>query len=117
MAAIAFDTLQSARRLRAAGFPEQQADELAEIMAEAFVHNVDQLVTRDYLDTRLRELETRFDGKLAELDNRLSGQITELDARFTRKFVEIDGKFRLVYWMLAVIIASTTVPALGNLLT
>lgn len=109
MAAIAFDTLQSARRLRAAGFPEQQADELAEIMAEAFVHNVDQLVTQDYLDTRLGELETR-------IESRFDQKLAELDARFTRKFVEIDGKFRLVYWMLAVIIASTTVPALGSLL-
>jgi len=87
MAAIAFDTLQCARKLQAAGRTEQQADALAEIMAEAFVHNIDRLVTKDYLDARL-------------------------DARFA----EVDGKFRLVYWMLAVVIASTTIPALHNLL-
>ncbi|MBN7797768.1 hypothetical protein [Parahaliea mediterranea] len=84
---LAFDTLQCGRKLKAAGLTEQQADALAEIMAEAFVHNVDQLVTKDYLDARL-------------------------DARFA----EVEGKFRLVYWMLAVIIASTTIPALHSLL-
>ncbi len=53
MAAIAFDTLKCARRLKAAGFTDQNAEGLAEIMAEAFVANVDNLVTKDYLDARL----------------------------------------------------------------
>ena len=53
MAAITFDTLKCARRLKAAGFTDQNAEGLAEIMAEAFVANVDNLVTKDYLDARL----------------------------------------------------------------
>ncbi len=65
--------------------PEKQAEVQAELMAEAFVFNMDALVTKDYLEAKLDSLEAR-----------------------------IDGKFRLIYWMLAIIIASTTLPALQN---
>ncbi len=87
MAAIGFDTLKVARRLKAAGFPEKQAETQAEIMAEAFVFNLDALVTKDFLKEHL-------------------------DARFA----EVDGKLRLVMWMLAVVIASTVIPAVHKLL-
>ena len=106
MAAIAFDTLNFARRLKEAGVPEQQAETQAELMAEAFVFNIDSLVTTDYLE--------------ACLDARFTAQDARIDERFARvdvKFAEIDGNFRLIYWMLALIIASTTVPALHSLLT
>lgn len=93
MAAIAFDTLTCARRLIAAGIPEQQADVLAELMAQAFVHNVDQLVTKDYLDARFEAFEHKFEAR----------------------FAAIEGKFRLLYWMMGIVIASTTLPALVNL--
>ena len=55
-------------------------------MAEAFLINTDALVTKDYLDARLDTLRA-----------------------------EINGKFLLVYWMLAVVMASTVIPALHKL--
>ena len=112
MAAIAFDTLKCARRLIAAGIPDQQADVLAELMAEAFVHNVDQLVTKDYLDTRFDAFEQR-------IERRMDERFTEIDRKFAEvdlRFAEIDGKFRLLYWMMGIVIASTTLPALAGLL-
>ncbi len=36
MAAVAFDTLKFARRLKEAGVPDKQAEAQAEVMAEAF---------------------------------------------------------------------------------
>jgi hypothetical protein len=60
MAAVAFDTLKCARRLKAAGFSELQAEAQAEVMAEAFVLNIEALVTRDYLDARLAVLEGKL---------------------------------------------------------
>lgn len=60
MAAISFDTLKCARRLKAAGFTDQQAEVQAEVMAEAFVSNLDALVTKDYLDARLAEIDGKF---------------------------------------------------------
>ena len=85
MAAVAFDTLKCARRLKDAGYTDQQAEVQTEIMAEAFVFNVDALVTKDYLDVRLETLSA-----------------------------ELKGEFRLIYWMLAVVIASTVIPALSS---
>jgi hypothetical protein len=56
----------------------------------------------------------------ARIDARFAEQAKQMDQRFSAvdiKKAEIDGNFRLIYWMLAVIIASTTVPALHTLLT
>ena len=88
MAAVAFDTLKCARRLKEAGYTDKQAEVQAEIMAEAFVFNIDALVTKDYLDASLETLSA-----------------------------ELKGEFRLINWMLAIVIASTVIPALGSLLT
>lgn len=63
MAAVTFDTLKCMKRLIEAGVPAEQAEAQAEVLAEAFVHNVDNLVTRDYLDARLQLLEDRFNSK------------------------------------------------------
>jgi hypothetical protein len=151
MAAIALDTLQFARRLIAAGVPEKQAETQAELMAEAFVYNMDSLVTKDYLDARFSvqgaEIDTRFGAQGAGIDARFTAQDARIDARFTAQdaridarfsklegglqerftaidqrfasidvqFAEIKGEFRLVYWMLAIIIASTVTPYLQKL--
>ena len=144
MAAVAFDTLAYVRRIVAAGVPREQAEAQADAMKEAFVHNVDALVTRDYLDTRFSEFETRVEANMdrrftemdkrfaamefsvdkrfteqdARIDTRFSKQDARLDARFSAidlKFEGINGQFRLVYWMLAVVIASTVIPAIQQL--
>ena len=105
MAAIAFDTLKYARKLKEAGVPEQQAEAQAEGMAEAFLIDTEALVTRDYLDARL-------EASLAALETRVDRQFSDVFRRFAR----IDGQFKLVYWMLALIMASTVIPALHSLL-
>ena len=133
MAAIAFDTLKAARRLKDVGVPEAQAEMQAELMAEAFVYNMDSLVTKDYLDARL---DARLSAQDAGIDARFSAQDARIDARFSKleaalherftaidqrfasidvQFAEINGKFGLVYWMLAIIIASTATPFLQKL--
>jgi hypothetical protein len=85
MAAVAFDSLKCARRLKEAGYTDKQAEVQAEIMTETFVSNIDSLVTKDYLDARLQTLSA-----------------------------EIKGEFRLIYWMLAIVIASTVIPTLTS---
>jgi hypothetical protein len=96
MAAIAFDTLKAARRMIEAGMPPRQAEAQAEIMAEAFVFNLDNLVTTDYLEVCL--------------DSRFAAQ----DARIEVRFAQIDGKFRVIYWMLGLVIFTTSVPVLRS---
>jgi hypothetical protein len=135
MAGVAFDTLKCARRLKDVGYTDQQAEVQAEIMAEAFVFNMDALVTKDYLDARFAEQEARIDSKFSEQDARIDGRFSEQDARIDGRFseqdaridgkfahidvqfVEIKGQFRLVYWMLAVVIASTVIPQVNALLS
>jgi hypothetical protein len=97
----------------------------AEIMAEAFVFNMEglprfigyALVTKDYLDARLdarfAEQNARIDSKFSEQDARIDGKFAHIDVQFA----EIKGQFRLVYWMLAVVIASTVIPQVNALLS
>ena len=124
MAAVAFDTLKVARRLIASGMPAKQAEAQAEVMAEAFVFNMDTLVTQDYLDARFGEQEARIDARFVEQDARIDARFSEQDARFEKRFTQIDlqfieqgsridvltsnmnGKFRLVFWMLSALIAA-----------
>ena len=108
MAAIAFDTLKAARRMIDAGMPVAQAEAQVEVMAEAFVFNADSLVTKDYLDARL-------DARFIEQDARIDKCFAQVDARFEVLSSEVNGKFKLVYWMLTVLILSTTVPAIRAL--
>jgi hypothetical protein len=98
VSAIAFDTLKFARRLKDVGVPEQQAEAQAELMAEAFVFNMDSLVTRGYLE--------------AVLDGRFAQQDAKMEARFG----EINNKINLHSWMLTIIAASTVIPAVAGLL-
>ena len=56
MSAVTFDTLGYFEKLKAAGVPESQA----KVQTEALRDIVDnRLVTREYLDIRLNELESR----------------------------------------------------------
>ena len=115
MAAVAFDTLKFARRLKEAGVPEAQAEAQAELMAEAFVYNMDALVTKDYLEETL-------DARFAAQDLRLEKRFGEIDTKFAKNesnIIALRGEFtgvlKLQRWILAAIAASTVVPALMEL--
>ena len=114
MAAVAFDTLKFARRLKEAGVPEAQAEAQAELMAEAFVYNMDALVTKDYLEETL-------DARFAAQDLRLEKRFGEIDAKFAKNESniialrgEFTGELRLQRWILAAIAASTVVIKMTN---
>ena len=51
MTAVTFDTLKFAKKLEAAGLPTPQAEAIADAFREA---TSEELVTRDYLDARLK---------------------------------------------------------------
>jgi hypothetical protein len=109
-----------------AGMPPKQAEAQAEVMAEAFVFNADSLVTKDYLDARLDarfiEQDARIDKRFAQVDARfteleasMDKRFSEVAARFDVLSSDVNGKFKLVFWMLTVLILSTTVPAIRAL--
>lgn len=105
MASVAIDTLQFARRLKAVGVPEQQAETQAELMGEAFGFYVDDLVTRDYLDARL-------DARFSEQDARIDAQFAEQKA----VIMESKAELRWLKWLLVTVAASTVGPLLLELL-
>ncbi len=53
-ATITFDTFENVKRLKAVGFTEEQAAEQTKIISELLD---EQLVTKQYLDIRLKELD------------------------------------------------------------
>ncbi|MBI4753828.1 MAG: DUF1640 domain-containing protein [Betaproteobacteria bacterium] len=55
--AIPFDTHESVKKLRAVGFTEEQAEAQTRMIADLVD---EQLVSRRYLDERLKELEYRL---------------------------------------------------------
>jgi len=107
MASIAFDTLHFARRLKAVGVPEQQA----ELMGEAFGFYVDDLVTRDYLDARL-------DARFAKQDARLDERFAQMDVRFAEvgtSFAQVNSELRWLKWLIVTAIATALVPIVQRL--
>ena len=98
MAVIGFDTLGCARRLIEAGMDEKLATVQAQVMAETFIHNAEQLVTRDYLDERLRS------------------EFAHFELRLEPRFARLEQNQRLHSALLAIITASTVIPFIKSLL-
>jgi hypothetical protein len=90
MAAIAFDPLEYTHELEASGVPREQAEVHARAMTANFIHNLDALVTRDYLDTRFTEFETRVE---ANMDRRFSEMQFSVDKRFTEMQFGVDKHY------------------------
>lgn len=87
--AIALDTLDYARRLREAGFTEQQAEGQARALAAAMT---DALATKQ----DLRELETRLGASFAQLEARTDAHFAQVDARFARLEASTEARFAQV---------------------
>ena len=134
MVAIAFDPLEYTHELEASGVPREQAEVHAKAMTAMFLHNFDALVTKDYLESRFSEFETRveatMDRRFMDVDKHFVDMETKLDKRFSevhssmdRKFAEsdvrferIEGKFLLMYWMQGLTIACVVILAVRTLL-
>ena len=99
MAVVSFDPLEYAEQLEAAGMPRAQAQVVAKGLTTMFIHNFDELVTKDYLDTRFSEFESRIDLRFVELESKM-------DVRFARMNV-IQG----------VILLALVIPVLQAVLT
>lgn len=103
---IALDTLAYARRLRQAGFSEEQAEAQAEALAAVMVESLatksdlQELELR--LETRFARLDERFsriderfirvDERFEHLERRMETRFAEQTARFETRFTELDGR-------------------------
>lgn len=145
MAAIVLTPTGFAEQLQEAGMPPAQAKVVAEGLAAMYVQHFDALVTKDYLNTRFDEfesrigreldhrfaqvdarfadIEARFDARFAEVDHRFAAQdarfelrFNELESRMQLGFAEMETRFAKVNVMLAVILAALAVPVLQTVL-
>ena len=116
MAAIAFDPLEYARALESSGVPREQAEVHAKVMTQMFVHNMDALVTRDYLDTRFAGCESRIGRELDKRFAQVDARFAEMDAKFEARFAEMDVRFARINVTLGIILVAVAVPMLQTLL-
>jgi predicted nuclease with TOPRIM domain len=100
--AIAIDTLAYARRLREAGFTEQQAEGQAEALAAAMTDTLATKVDLQALATKddLREMEARLEARLetrfdARLDARLSELERRIDLRMDARLADLERRMTM----------------------
>ncbi len=121
MAAIVFDVRKAERRLLDAGASQALAEATADLMSEAVVHNLDALVTKDYLDhvldARFSQQDARIDRRLHELESRFDHRFNEQEVKFDRRFhelesmiLELKGQFRLMQAIQALLVAGVFLP-------
>ena len=92
MAVVALDPLEYAQQLEAAGMPRAQAEVVAKGLTTMFIHNFDALVTKDYLDTRFLEFESRMDLRFAEMESRMDLRFAEMESRMDLRFADMDSR-------------------------
>ena len=62
-------------------------------MTARFLHNFDALVTRDYLDTRFTEFETRIEATMDRRFGEVDKRFAAMEATMDRRFGEVDKRF------------------------
>jgi len=97
------DTLKYAKRLREAGFTEQQADAHADALWEAIE---DTVATKQDIQLVQKDIQV-VRQEIHELDARIDGRFKEMEARIDGRFTGVDGRFRLLYWMVGFNLALT----------
>ena len=98
MALTTFDTHKFVRRLERAGMPLELAEVQAEVLTEAFNVNLESLVTKDYLESRL--------------DARFANQKAYMDTQFAKLDAKIDANNCVFLFTQAIVIAGVVLPQL-----
>jgi flagellar biosynthesis/type III secretory pathway protein FliH len=76
------DTLRIARDLSEGNvFSHEQAERLGNAFATYWAEVRSELVTKEYLDARLAQLEAKFDTRLAQLESRLETRLAQMQNR------------------------------------
>ena len=103
MAALAFDTHEFVKRLKGAGFSEEQAEVLTDLQKTTAFNTLEQ-ARHDY---ELDEIASKRD--LKELETALKRDIKELELTLNLKIAET--KAELIRWVVAVGLLQITIIA------
>ncbi len=85
MAALAFDTLKAANRLKAAGFEEKQASELVSTFSEGVGENI---ATKDDIE----RLENKIDAQSVMLNAKIEDNIERLENKIDAQGAMLNAK-------------------------
>ena len=127
MAATAFDTLDAARRLKAAGIEAEHAEAIVEIMGQS----VNQLVTREHFskelgltrehfDAKLRRTREHFDAELRRTREHFDAELQRTREHFDAEIAKVRAEFMHTHLisvgvLIAAIALATTI--LGMMMT
>ena len=89
--------------------PRAQAQVVAKGLTTMFIHNFDELVTKDYLDTRFSDFESRMDLRFAESESRTNSRFAELEAK-------MDVGFARVNVIQGILLVAVAIPTLQTIL-
>jgi predicted RNase H-like nuclease (RuvC/YqgF family) len=106
MSAIAFDTLKFAKRLKEAGFTEQQAEALAAAEAEFIEDNLATKRDLKELETALKRDIKELDVKIEQLRAELKRDIEELETTLKRDLKDLDYRMTIKLGGLMVVAVS-----------
>ena len=108
MAALTFDTLKFAERLKSGGMPPAQAiaeaEALRDVLSEALDTTVATKTDIGDVKSEIRSVRT----EISRLDAKLEAKFAQLESKIDLKFGLVDAKFDKINWMLGVIIALAT---------
>ena len=124
MNAIAFDTLKFAKRLKEAGFTEQQAEALADAEAEFIEQNLATKqdiadVKRDIADIKrdVKELEVTLRNEIKQLEVTLRGEIKQLDVKIEQIRSDLAHDLKDLEYRMAIKLGTMMVVAVGAMAT
>lgn len=100
MNAATFDTLKATKKLRSAGYEEDQAESIIEILNESR----EDLLSIEQYDTQTKVLIANFDSKFTAIDSKIS----VLESK-------MDSKFSIMQWMLGFLLAGVTTLVLKSI--
>ncbi len=123
MHAVAFDTLEAAKRLRAAGFDETQSDALVGAFASNMLQglaskddltHLEESIRKDmlHMEERLDARLAQQDARMAQLEERMNVKLAKLEERMNVKFGRIEDNLG---YRLTVRMAGTIIVVFGGL--
>ena len=95
--------------------PREQAEVVAKGVTRMFIHNFETLVTKDYLDTRFTEFETRIEAKMDRRFVEVERRFDSLEDRLEVRFERIDSRFSRLYLMFGITMIAVTIPVLQKM--
>ena len=108
----AFDTLDAARRLKAAGIDSEHAEAIVEVMGQS----VKQLVTREHFDAGIAKLGAQLHARVGKLETQLHARVGGVESNvqsLESKVQSLEATVRTEIMRAVLIVVGVLIPAIG----